>query len=503
MQKNRILINEWMELHPYKKAESSDSYYLNVANRLSEEWDKSQVNIKINEKVKGRICLYLSAYFEDVISEMGLWKAFIEKHKEFYNKWLPFYNTESEDYIINEINVADVEFILWYSIQNLVGKPMHNILPPTFGPLHSLAEKMYAILDNEFEKAPINERLTNFFKNEAIYNDFFILKQYINWLFAHSYLMEPSTNEKIIETQLFVQKKFEQNTPEQKNMIMYGIMQDVILSYPCGPLAMHMNEWLCAFIGKEHPKYDIVRQMKVKQTCNCVVENITDTELYLSDLLKEDRFSVIKSSFKNIPELVVGKSVVTAGYAWYDNKWNVNGIAAFNDIAKFSHIHKQHVRDLSKVHAQVYSKFMEVNNNKPIAYFSSFDDMHSFLVSKMGWPENENNKSFDAIKEKKNFVLFVTEDKGLLIAVDIAEYIKDIDNPIYNEKEAEMKSFLLFVNKGQCPIELLEYLEEEGKLADACLLDEKNDRQAGKKLVHENWDFIARMFLNEFYWPQQ
>lgn len=502
MQKNRILINEWIELHPYKKVESSDNYYLNIANRLSEEWDKSQAGIKIHENVKNRICLYLAAYFEDVVSGMGLWSAFTGKHKDFYDKWLPFYHTDNENYVTDEVNLEDVKFLLWYSIQNLVGKPMHNILPPTFGPLNTLAEKLYEILDSEFEKAPINERMTDFFKKEDLYNDFFILKQYLNWLFAHSYLLEPSTNEKIIETQHFVQKKFEKNTPEQKNMIMYGIMQDVILSYPCGPLAMHMNEWLCALIGKEHPKYDTIRQMKVKQTCNCVVENISDTELFLSDLLKEDRFSVTKSSFKNIPELTAGKSVVTAGYAWYDNKWNVNGIAAFNDIANFSHIKKQPVRDLSKMHAQVYAKFMEVNENRPIAYFASFEDMHSFLINKMGWPENDGNKSFEALKEKKNFVLFVTEDKGLLIAVDIAEFIKDDKNPVYNEKEASVKSFLLFVNKGQCPIELLEYLEEEGKLADACLMDEKNDRETGTRLVHENWDFIARMFLNEFYWPQ-
>lgn len=498
MQKNRINMNEWMELHPYDKTEFTDNYYLKIANELADSWDKCNIQFKIHEKVKNRICLYVTAYFEDIISDFGLWNTFVTKHKDFYDKWLPFYDVQSAEYLTDDINLADVKFILWYSIQELAGKPLHNILPPTFGPLQTVAEELYKVLDREFEKAPINERLTKLMKKDTIYKSLPLLKQYLNWLFAHSYLMEPSTNEKIMETQNFVQKKFEKNTPEQKNMIMYGIMQDVILSYPCGPLALHMNEWLCALAGKEHPEYENIRQLKVKQTCNCVVEHVTDESITLSNIMKEDSFDINKASFKKLPELVPGKTVITAGYVWYGGRWNLNGIAAFNDIANYANVHKQPHRDLSKIHAAVYAKFLQVNGNSPIAYFRSFDEMNDFLVKKMEWPDN--NKTFDAIKDKRNYILFVSEDKGLLIAVDIAECVKDNNNPMYDHQVAEKKAFLLFVNKGQCPIELLEYLEEEGKLPDACLFDETKNMEKGCKLVHENWDFIARMFLNEFYW---
>ena len=313
MQKNRINMNEWMELHPYDKTEFTDNYYLKIANELADSWDKCNIQFKIHEKVKNRICLYVTAYFEDIISDFGLWNTFVTKHKDFYDKWLPFYDVQSAEYLTDEINLADVKFILWYSIQELAGKPLHNILPPTFGPLQTVAEELYKVLDREFEKAPINERLTKLMKKDTIYKSLPLLKQYLNWLFAHSYLMEPSTNEKIMETQNFVQKKFEKNTPEQKNMIMYGIMQDVILSYPCGPLALHMNEWLCALAGKEHPEYENIRQLKVKQTCNCVVEHVTDERITLSNIMKEDSFDINKASFKKLPELVPGKTVITAG----------------------------------------------------------------------------------------------------------------------------------------------------------------------------------------------
>lgn len=62
------------------------------------------------------ICLYTAAYLEDVISELGLWRSFVNKHSELYGTALPFY-TLTPDYTKDEINEEDIRFIIWNTLQ--------------------------------------------------------------------------------------------------------------------------------------------------------------------------------------------------------------------------------------------------------------------------------------------------------------------------------------------------------------------------------------------------
>lgn len=496
----KITLNEWLEIHPYNKSVKSDNYYLELANVVFNKWTDSKILFNLNENVRKRISMYIAAYFEDTISKFGLWQAFTAKHKFLYDKWLPLYDSENE-YFEDEINVSDVKFILWYSIQQLVGKASHTIFPPFIGGLEELSRQLYEVLDSRYETAPANEFLYHLFENENVYSDVFVLKQYVNWLFAHSYLMEPSTQFKIAENQHFVAEKFKASTDEQKNMIMYGIMQDTIFLYPCGPLALLMKDWLCAIVGKESPCFELYRHIDVKPALNWLVTKMDDSHIYISCLQKDDMMQLDRKMFKDSEKFVPGKTVVTCGFLKYKDVWNINGIISLNDISKFQNIKRQpNIDKLREMHKNVYEKFMSVNEN-PIAYFDSLDNLKSFLISKMGWPEDSNN-SFDALSKSRNFVLFASEDKGLIIATNIAEFISDEHNPMYNPDEAKLKSFFIFVNKGQCPIDLLEYLVENDKLPDAgMIVDTPNSNiEKGKQLLKDNWDFIARMFLNEYYW---
>ena len=55
-------------------------------------------------------------------------------------------------------------------------------------------------------------------------------------------------------------------------------------------------------------------------------------------------------------------------------------------------------------------------------------------------------------------------------------------------------AYELFCEEGLCPFDLLKYGMEHH------LLDEAQFPFAnGKQLLHDNWDFIARWFLGEYY----
>ena len=84
--------------------------------------------------------------------------------------------------------------------------------------------------------------------------------------------------------------------------------------------------------------------------------------------------------------------------------------------------------------------------------------------------------------------------KGLLIGPDVARYFADKRNPLYNAEMAEEEAYELFCEEGLYPFDLLKYGMEHDLLPEAQFPFEN-----GKELLHENWDFIARWFLGEYY----
>lgn len=497
----KITLNEWLEIHHYNKSTVTDKYYIEIANNINSIWENSKVPFTIPENIVKRICMYISAYFEDVISNFGLWRTFVEKHKFLYNSWLPFY-TQKEEYYDDEINLIDIKFIIWYSIQQLAGKATHKIFPPFIKGLDNLSECIYNYLDNQFEKAPVNESIEKLFEREEVYNNFYELKNLLNWFFCHAYLIEPSTQAKIMENQNFVNNQFKNASNEQKNMFMYGIMQDTIFTYPCGPLSLKVNDWLCSMVGKNHPNFDNYRKMEVKPTMHWLVNDIDENSITLSCINKNEVIKVNRNLFKDTDKFQTGKTVLACGFVKYQEKTYINGIVTVNDISMYKNIQKQPDQSqMDFIHKNVYDKFTSQNNGKEIAFFSSLDDLKDFLIKKMGWPE-DTDQQFKNLEKNRNFTVYASEDKGLMISTDIAEFIKHEDNPMYNQDEAKLKSFFLLVNKGQCPIDMIEYFIDNDMLPDASFITdyESNDYEKGKKLVKDNYDFIVRMFLNEYYW---
>ena len=82
--------------------------------------------------------------------------------------------------------------------------------------------------------------------------------------------------------------------------------------------------------------------------------------------------------------------------------------------------------------------------------------------------------------------------------LDILEEKANNDEQIIEEEKAIEGALDLFTVQEQCPVDLLKYLENSGRLPDAQIKSELG-QEHGKKLLHENWDFIARLFLESYY----
>lgn len=211
MQTTNLYIKDWLAIHPYTQQQPTDRYFVELVNRLYDLCPLTDVP----QMFKKKLCLYTAAYFEDVISGLGLWQAFATKHTELYGNPLPFY-TIQPDYIKDEINEEDIRFIIWNTLEKAPYR--HPYTNPLDSNIEETGRLFFQILEDEYETAPSNDVLQDYFlsfesKREANHK--------LWWLFGHTYLTEPSVQEYIAQV-----------TESDKFII------------PCGPLALFLHEWI-------------------------------------------------------------------------------------------------------------------------------------------------------------------------------------------------------------------------------------------------------------------
>lgn len=137
-------------------------------------------------------------------------------------------------------------------------------------------------------------------------------------------------------------------------------------------------------------------------------------------------------------------------------------------------------------------RFLEASGGESLMFFDSYDALKRFFVHSLKWEDEEGNLLPD-LAEFDDFVLYANP-KGLLIGPDVAPYFADKRNPLYNAELAEEEAYELFCEAGLCPFDLLKYGMEHNLLPEA-----QFPFDDGKALLHDNWDFVARWFLGEFY----
>lgn len=138
-----------------------------------------------------------------------------------------------------------------------------------------------------------------------------------------------------------------------------------------------------------------------------------------------------------------------------------------------------------------YTKFMKAVG-RPIAFFDSYEAMNTFFQEALGW--NKDEEHLPQVKGRHDYVLYVDPVKGMLLAADIARCIAHPENPLYDKEYAREHAIELLTERGCCPADLLHYIGKNGLLPDAVF-----PGSTDTELVAENFDFIARCYLQLYY----
>ena len=233
-----ITMQQFLVRQPsFPEEQPTDIYYLKLSNRLLDITVGSHLLDGMPDVLVQRAVLTVIGYYQDVIADGGVWRAFITESRRLYGRTLPFY-THGEDYIDYELNREDVRFIVWYAIAMSYEKM--RMLSPDSELVRRVSDLWYEELEARYDDAPepegyrVHQELE--ISNPA---DGQGLLKLANWLFMHNYLLTPAFALTLSHIMA------EPGLSEPDNMPkLYERLEQAMMEDPTGPLALYLREWI-------------------------------------------------------------------------------------------------------------------------------------------------------------------------------------------------------------------------------------------------------------------
>ena len=490
----KIYPQKWLELHPYKQTNSVDQYYVGIANEIHKRLYSSTIADAFEEEENIRYTsLCLAAWFEDVISQTGIWQAFTAECRKRYGAYLPFYPIKG-DYFPDEINLEDIRFLLWHHIQYLC-RGISAINPENPG-IEQTAQEIYGLLAEEYETAPENERMQEFLYHSAMgEEDFFHYREILDWFHYQCYFNIENVAQCRDEAERLLDD--EKITPEMTETLIYATRTSLTFKGRRNLLSLTSPEWL-ALIGNAHPEHQLWGKVKVRENSCYLLEKEDDRYLYVKDLCSEDEgeFKITKKSLNlsAIRSREVGKSTLICELIYFGNAWWQCGMLLEN---KYDQKMAEYVDDLTKQKEKTNEKaafhdFIKASGGKSFVFCQSQEEISDFLLNKMGYGLKEA-LDIPRIHTETGAMLMANPHTGLHIQFKLCECIKSPDNPNYNKEEAEKNAIMFIVNPNIIPYQLSCILQDEGMLPDA-YLNSLQRKEYGQEFIRKNAHFLTDYF---------
>ena len=490
----KIYPKKWLELHPYKQTNSVDQYYVGIANEIHKRLYSSTIADAFEEEENIRYTsLCLAAWFEDVISQTGIWQAFTAECRKRYGAYLPFYPIKG-DYFPDEINLEDIRFLLWHHIQYLC-RGISAINPENPG-IEQTAQEIYGLLAEEYETAPENERMQEFLYHSAMgEEDFFHYREILDWFHYQCYFNIENVTQCRDEAERLLDD--EKITPEMAETLIYATRTSLTFKGRRNLLSLTSPEWL-ALIGNAHPEHQLWGKVKVRENSCYLLEKEDDRYLYVKDLCSEDEgeFKITKKSLNlsAIRSREVGKSTLICELIYFGNAWWQCGMLLEN---KYNQKMAEYVDDLTKQKEKTNEKaafhdFIKASGGKSFVFCQSQEEISDFLLNKMDYNLKEG-LDIPRINTENGAMLMANPHTGLHIQFKLCECIKSPDNPNYNKEEAEKNAIMFIVNPDIIPYQLSCILQDEGMLPDA-YLNSLQRKEYGQEFIRKNAHFLTDYF---------
>lgn len=325
--RNKIYIKLWLSLKPYKNPTVTDSYYLKLSNEIKDCFIGAQSLLFlrfIKPKHIDLLACFLTSWFEDVISGIGIWEAFTDMHKQNYGKVLPFYDTD--DYIEGEINEQDVAFLIWYFLNTMQQK---QFVSPYSDFITNAASEVMEIMEEKYEYAPENNYLKSFYQLDENETNFYVGRELIDTLLFKSWLFYPDTLQELLESE----KEIIEESEDHQNLLSFlnDNRDRLIQTAHTRLMALKGKEWAAKIVGDDHPLNSAFNKMSERVQGLFFYKGQNNDVIFLEHVATGKKFEMIQKSFDHSHELINTDTIVFIGLVQYCIEQGKNKLPFFTD----------------------------------------------------------------------------------------------------------------------------------------------------------------------------
>ena len=458
--------------------------YIDVANRIYEKIKDLYIALPEADELKKEIAVNAAIYYEDKVSGIGLWNAFVGQHMRAYLRPLPFFDNpyESDD---DDVDAQEVELLVWLVISR-------NFDDRFLNPLAMGEDAATLIMDvlTEDDEVDINEDLYGFIYNIDTANDYFKLKHVLIWL-RRSYLLRSPLSEEKME-----QLMDRYSTHFNKRESTYYAETAFIMTTEIGPMALLPHLWL-AEMYKNNRMMEEAKKLRKLEYCQQDAFKVAET-VGCYAILKDTTGEEYKLEIIHPEMFRKGEYVSTALVKYGNNGWEMNGAMFKTSRKTYDGICKRK-EELNDSYEHAYPIYMERTGGKRLAFFENTSQLTEWLEKVA--PELDTEEIIDQLPSGSQ-VSFISEKAGIIFAPHIIHVIKCEYNPFYRKCDAstlQTETINTVVNIGMVHPELLHYLLENEMLQDGDL-SSHNPNRLGNMIFTLNIDFIARNHRRHHYY---
>lgn len=490
MKKRTIYTIDWVKRHPYKNATEEDRYFADLAEDVFKIISKSDLSSIFDDdkEVLADVAIRLTMWFEDLVSETGIWQAATKEFKKRYGSWLPFYKL-GKDYEVGFVNKEDVMFLVWNEVQAYVGND--RFINPENPAIEWVSEDVFALFDEVWETAPANERLYDFLYDSTVTESYWKTRTVLGWFWLNSYVY-PSAESDMMKT---LDESVKNDDDERMvDMRLYFVAAQDSFCSKHNMLSITPQQWLGRIRNQKERK--IWKNVKWRHISMLRFDEENDTQIIFRDLIYEEDIVVEKESFdeKYLRNDLRKDDVVYCSLVSFKGSWYQCGqLLPLSMSDKLRNFIDEQQRILKNIDYQstLYPKFMEVSKGKDALFFGTLEELKD-AYKKMGFKGVDEHVVLDF---DNNCMMMCSPINGIVIVRDVAACVCADNNPFYDQTYASKNAHEFYFNS-----ELVNYreacvLHDKNMLPDARVSSLKGD-EYGQWFLHKHGAYIIDYFFS-------
>lgn len=481
----KIFPQQWRQIHPLLTPMSTDQYYAELASRVAQILKESLLDEAFethNDLIDTAI--RVTAWFEDIISNLGIWRTVNEVCNKRHGKPLPFYDTDS--YYPNEPNIQDLELLLWDTMEALYPNQFMNPENPA---IEDAATALCELFDEEYPTAPETEELFDFLHDEQLLQDYWHVRKLCDWLSMRAYISKRQLD---YWQETLDEQAEEDDSPLNAELLSYFILTDLTFKGKHNLLSLTPPQWLARITN--HQEFN---DLQLRDRSHYLLIGENETQFIMRDMVSEEEVAIEKDSFED-DEFIsrypkVGETVFNCSLVRFNGKFYQCGILAQNTIPNIKpEMLEEEKRKRHLTERGTYDLFLKASEGKPVVFCKDDNEMLQFY-RKMNIPLAQDSVAeFRRMFAKCANGLALVGDLygGISIIPELAYCIKSDDNPFYDPKNAAQHAHTLLLDPNAISYGAACALIDHNLLPDAKLNSLKGD-EYGRQFLHTNAQFIT------------